>query len=97
VHSCTLTAARNLLVARASTTSRTSIAVSLTTTDLRVELECRRSGEDDCTTIEHRWERRRNLDGDYGAVNAAPGAANVVHTPTSLRSGGGCMVLAPRF
>jgi hypothetical protein len=96
-HSCTPTVACNLLVARASTMSRTPIAVSLTTTDLRVELECRRSGEDDCTTIEHRWERRRNLDSDYGAVNAAPGAANAMHTPTSLRSGGGCMVLAPRF
>jgi hypothetical protein len=28
------------------------IAASLTTTDLRAELEHRRSGEDDCTTIE---------------------------------------------
>jgi hypothetical protein len=39
------------------------------TIDLLAELECRLSGEDDCITIEHHQERRRNLDGSFNAVN----------------------------
>jgi hypothetical protein len=67
---------------------------SLATTDLWAELKRRRSGEDNRITIERHWERHRNLDRAFGAVDTTP-MRQAAHTPTSLRSGGGCMVLAP--
>jgi hypothetical protein len=55
---------------------------SLTTADLRAELERCRSGEDDRITIEHQW--------DTTPMRQA------ACTPTSpAGSGGGCVVLAP--
>jgi hypothetical protein len=72
----------------------TAAATSLTRTDLRAELEHRHVGEDDHITIEHRRERRHNLKDDYGTTNAAP-AGHAVHSPSSLRTGGGCVALAP--
>jgi hypothetical protein len=69
---------------------------SLTTADLRAELECRRSREDGCITIERHRERHHNLDGDFGASNATP-VGQAARTPTSLGSGGGCMTLAPHL
>jgi hypothetical protein len=65
-------------------------------TDLRVELECHRSGEDDRITIERPRERRRNLDGDFSAANTTP-VRQAAHTLTSSGSGSGCMELAPRL
>jgi hypothetical protein len=56
----------------------------------------RRSGEDDRITIERRRERRRNLNGDFGAANATLGGQAAL-TPTSPGSGGGCMALAPQL
>jgi hypothetical protein len=73
--------------------SRTLTGASLTTTDLRAELEHRRSGEDGRTSIERQHERHRNLDDNYGTMNATP-AGHAVHTPTSLGSKGGCIALA---
>jgi hypothetical protein len=71
------------------------LAASLATTDLRIELEHRRSGKDDRTTIEHHREMRRNPDGDFDAADSTP-VRQAARTPTSLaRSGGGCMALAP--
>jgi hypothetical protein len=67
---------------------------SLTTVDLWVELEHRRSGEDSRIIIEHRRERRCNIDGDLGAVDTTP-VKQIAHTPTSPGSWGGCMALAP--
>jgi hypothetical protein len=67
---------------------------SLAMTDLRVELKRYRSGEDGRITIEHRHERRRNLDGDFGAADTTP-VRQTALTPTSPGSRGGCMALAP--
>jgi hypothetical protein len=65
--------------------------------DLRAKLERRLSGEDGCITIERQWERRRNLDGDFGAVDTTP-VRQDARTPTSsVGSGGGCMALAPHL
>jgi hypothetical protein len=37
---------------------------------------------------------RRNLDGDFGAMETTP-TRQATCTPTSLGSGGGCMALSP--
>jgi hypothetical protein len=70
---------------------------SLATSDLRAELERRRSGEDDCITIEHQWERRcfqgHNLNRDFDVVDTAP-VGQAARTPMPpVGPGGGCMVL----
>jgi hypothetical protein len=73
------------------------LVVSLATTDLRAELEPRRSGEDNRITIELHRERRRNLDDDFGAADATH-VGQAARTLTSLRTGGGgCMVLTPHL
>jgi hypothetical protein len=64
------------------------LVVSLATTDLRAELEPRRSGEDNRITIELHRERRRNLDDDFGAADATH-VGQAARTLTSLRTGGG--------
>jgi hypothetical protein len=74
---------------------------SLATEDLRAKLECRRSGEDGCITIERQWERRhcqgRNLDGDFDAVDTMP-VGQATRTPTpSMGSRSGYMALAPHL
>jgi hypothetical protein len=89
MHSCSLT------VPCAPSSTRAP-AASLATTDLRAELERRRSGEDGHVTIERHRERRHNLDGDFGVMNTTP-MRQAARTPTSLGSGGGCMVLAPHL
>jgi hypothetical protein len=71
-------------------------AASLTTADLRAELEPCHPGEDDHITIERHWERCHNLDGDFGAVNTIL-VRHDAHTPTSLGSGDGCMALVPHL
>jgi hypothetical protein len=87
-HSCPLVAPRASLAVRAP---------SLAMADLRAKLECHLSGEDDCITIGRQWERRRNLDRDFGAVDTTP-VKQDARTPTSsVGSGGGCMVLAPHL
>jgi hypothetical protein len=57
----------------------------------------RHSGEDGRITIERDWERRYNLDGDFGAVDTRP-VRQAAHIPTS-RTGSrvGYMVLAPHL
>jgi hypothetical protein len=50
--------------------------------DLRAELKRRRSGEDGRITIERQWERRCNLDGDFGALDTTP-MRQAGRTPTS--------------
>jgi hypothetical protein len=84
VHLCSPTAPRAPLVARAA---------SLAMADLRAKLEQRCSGKDDCITIEHRREWRRNLDGDFSATDTTP-MKQASRTPTSSGFGGGCMTLA---
>jgi hypothetical protein len=74
--------------------SCTPTVASLATTDLRVELERRHSGEDDHTSIERRRERRRNLEDHYDTTNAAP-VGHATHSPSSPGTGGGCVTLAP--
>jgi hypothetical protein len=61
---------------------------------LHAELERRRSGEDGHITIERRRKRCCNLDGDFGAADTTP-VRQTARTPTSPRSGGGCMALTP--
>jgi hypothetical protein len=70
------------------------LVTSLATTDLRDELDCLHSGEDDRTTIEHWRERRCNLDDDYCAPIAAP-AGRTTHPPSSPGVVGRCMTLTP--
>jgi hypothetical protein len=85
-HSCSLAALR---------TSSILHVASLTTADLRAELERRHSGEDDRITIERHRESCHNVDGDFGAADTTP-VRQAARTPTSpVGSGGGCMVLAP--
>jgi hypothetical protein len=68
-------------------------AATLATTDLRVELEHHRSGEDGSTTIERQRERHHNLDSDYDT----PKAAQATHFPYSLGARDGCMAMAPHL
>jgi hypothetical protein len=67
-------------------------AASLAMTNLRAELD-HRSGEDGRTTIEHRRERCRYLNGDYDTPKAAP-AGHATHSPSSPGTMGGSMALA---
>jgi hypothetical protein len=74
---------------------------SLTTADLRVELERHRSSEDARVTMECQWERchcqGHNLDGDFDAVDTAP-VRQATRTPTPpVGFRGGCMTLAPHL
>jgi hypothetical protein len=82
-------------VPRVAMAPRASVASFITTT-LRAELERCRSGEDNRITIKRCRERRRNLDGDFSAADATP-VRQAAHTPTSLRSMGGCMALVPHL
>jgi hypothetical protein len=82
---------RSLMALRPSSIVR---ATSLAMVDLWAELERCRTGEDGCITIKRPWERRRNLDGDFGAVDTTP-VREAARTPTSpVGSGGGCMARA---
>jgi hypothetical protein len=95
VHSRTLMAPRAPSTARAPTVPRV-LAASLAMTDLRAQLERHHLGEDDHINIERHQERRRNLDGDFDVVTTTP-VRQAAHTNTSLRSGVGCMALAPHL
>jgi hypothetical protein len=62
--------------------SSTVRASSLAMIDLWDEVERCRSGEDDRMTMERQRKRRRNLDGDFGAVDTTP-VRQTARTPTS--------------
>jgi hypothetical protein len=82
---------RSLVAPHASLVARVA---SLATVDLRAKLERHRSGEDSCITIERRWERRRNLYGDFSMVDSTS-VRQAARPPTSPGSKGGCMAIAP--
>jgi hypothetical protein len=77
---------------------------SYQTTNLREEINRRRGGEDNRTTIKHNRERRqdiedRNLERDFD-LHAPVGARQVAHAPLPLASRefqGGCMPLTPHL
>jgi hypothetical protein len=79
--------------------------VSYTTTDLREEINCRRGGEDSCTTIERHHKRHQDIEGhnlekDFN-LHAPVRGGQVAHAPLPLTPrefrGGGCMALAPHL
>jgi hypothetical protein len=92
-HSCSPAAHLCSLVApHVSSVIRTT---SLAMVDLQAELKRRHSGEDDYITIERQWERRCNLDCDFGVADTTL-VRQAARTPASpAGSGGGCMALAP--
>jgi hypothetical protein len=73
--------------------------------DLKEEINRRRGGEDNRTTIKCNRERRRDIEGhnlerDF-ELHALAGARQATHAPLPLASpefqGGGCMALAPHL